>query len=560
MQTVSERWKNAHKRTILRESFVEISLGIADPESLADAKSRDNGAIYISNSELLTDGVDNAPTPYCTLEQNLWCLDGNRKAIPESDYGDNCYVSDAMSDDTCVFSSKLPTITINFSKTFTKLIPGITITWSNTYGEFADSFLVIAYQGDTVKAEKEVVDNKSVKTIIFTDIIDYDRIVVVIKKWCLPHHRARVEEIYVGVDKTYRKADLFDYSHSQSADVSSLSLPKNEIKFSVSNITGEYNPYNTEGLSKYLMERQEVKARYGMKMDDGSIEWIKGGTFYLSEWYAKQNGITADFAARDLLEFMSATYHDSVYADITSGDMTTLPERNLYDLAEMVLTSANLPVNSDGTVKWVIDESLRNITTSAPLPEDTLANCLQLIANAGCCVLYQDRDGILHIEPFEIDMVIDVSDVPDYGITPFNSYTKSEITLSKPIEYIEAKYYTYSVDDKKAINSDSNIVTTGPWGDFVGETIVIDNPLVTDMLRAQNIIMWMYNNNLRFRKTLDSSWRADVRLDALDIVTNANQYNTEHVLMTDVVYKYNGAFRATGKGKMLEGRMVKNNG
>lgn len=537
MQTVSDSWKNTHKRPLLNESFVEVSLDISDPDALAAASLEDNGAIYISNSSELTNGVDKAPTPYCTLEQNLWCLDGQRKAIPESGFGDSSYVGDALSDENCIFSSKLPIITIKFldefgvPTIFNKLIPGVTITWSTTYDEWADIFSVIAYNGDTVVAEKEVVGNKSAQSLILTDIIGYDRITIVVKKWCLPHHRARVEEIFVGLHKVYGKADLFDYSHSQSVDPVSTSLPKVEIQFSVDNVDGEYNPYNTNGLVKYLMERQEVKSRYGLKMDDGSIEWIKGGTFYLSEWYAKQGGMTADFTARDLLEFMSDTYYDQV---------SSVQLRSLYDLALVVLQSAELPLNSDGTVKWVIDESLKNIMTYAPLPEDTHANCLQLIANAGMCVLYQDRNGTLHIEPLKFDDT-------DYTIDSFNSYSKSEITLSKPIKQVKVKVYTYTKSEK-GIESTTTEVTEKVGS--VGETITIDNPLITRNAEAYPLVSWLATH-LSHRMTLDSSWRADVRLDALDIVGNSNDYNTNRVRMTDVSFKYNGAFRGTGKGKVI---------
>ena len=388
MQTVSNDWKSIHKRTMLKESFVEISLGIADPESLNKASSKDNGAVYISNTPQVVDRVDKKFVPYCTLEQNLWVLDGNRKAIPEYEFGDCGYIADALSDDSCIFSKKIPVITIDFKQVFSNLIPGITITWSNTYGDFADSFTVVAYKGDKVVAEKDVVGNRSTKTLVWVDIPEYDTIKIFINKWCLPNRRARVERIFVGLEKIYGKTELFDYSHTRFVDPLSTSLPKDEIKFSIYNENGEYNPYNKNGLAKYLMERQEVTSRYGMKLDDGSIEWVKGGTFYLSEWYAKQNGIVADFTARDLLEFMSDIYTET----------HNLTARTLYDLAVLVLNKANLPRNIDGSVKWRIDDSLKEITTFAPLPEDTLANCLQLIANAGGCVMYQDRTGTLCIE------------------------------------------------------------------------------------------------------------------------------------------------------------------
>ena len=538
MQTVSDNWKSMHKRTLLNESFVEVSMDIGDPESIADAKqvgTQDNGSVYISNSTELTSGVEKTPTPYCTLEQNLWCLDGKRKAIPESDFGDTSYVSDVLSDDVCIFSEKQPIITIKFSKVFNKAIPGVTITWSKTYGEFADTFSIIAYNNNTVIAEKEVVGNRSTKSMVLTNINGYDKITIIIKKWCLPNHRARVEEIFVGLNKVYGKADLFDYSHSQSVDPVSTSLSKVEIKFSIDNVDGEYNPYNTDGLAKYLMERQEIKARYGLKMDDNSVEWIKGGTFYLSEWYAKQNGMTADFTARDKLEFMSDIYHDEV---------STITERSLYDLALAILNTSDLPDTSDGTPKWVIDESLQAIKTKAPLPEDTRANCLQLIANAGQCVLYQDRNGTLRIEPLK-------NEDTDYKINSFNSYTKSEITLSKPIKQVKVKVYTYTMGTNGIESKSVDVIypETG-YLNAVGEIITIDNPLITHASIALSVGSWLATH-LGHRMALDSSWRADVRLDALDIVTNENNYNTNRVRMTDVEFKYNGAFRGIGKGKVI---------
>ena len=531
MQTVSENWKNAHKQTLLNESFVEISLDIADPDALVDGVPQDNGAIYISNSSELTVGGDVNPSPYCTLEQNLWCLDGSRKAIPESDFEKLGYASDVLSDDTCVFGTKRPTITIEFSKVFSKLIPGVTIVWSNTYGEWADTFEVIAYNGSTIVASKEVTKNRSIKSIILTDIIEYDKIAIVIKKWCLPNHRARIEEIFIGLNKVYGKSDLFAYSHSQSVDPVSTALPKNEINFSIDNTDGEYNPYNTEGLSKYIIERQEIKVRYGLRTSNDTIEWIKGGAFYLSEWNAKQNGLTAEFKARDLLEFMSAIYYDPI---------TTITKRSLYDLAVAVLSSADLPLNGDGAVRWVVDDSLKSIYTMAPLPQDTFANCLQLIANAGECVLYQDRDGTLHIEPLKFDET-------DYTIDSSNSYSKPEINLSKTVKEVRAKVYAYYKSEDKFASTTSEIIKVVG---AAGETITLDNPLITDGTRAASYLNWIATH-LGHRMTLDSSWRVDVRLDALDIVKNINDYNANSVRMTEIKFDYNGAFRGTGKGKVI---------
>lgn len=541
MQTINraEEWKNAHRQTILSESFVEVSLDITDPDALADATASDNGAIYISNSKKLTDGVVSTASPYCTLEQNLWCLDGSRTALPESDYGENNgFVSDVLSDETCVFNPKVPVITLMFHETHDKRIPGIDITWSKAYNEYADTIEVIAYNGDTVVATKTIVGNKSVKTTIVSEIVGYNKIVIIIKKWCLPNHRARVEDILVGINKIYGKTELFDYSHTQSVDPISTALPKAEIKFSIDNLNGEYNPYNTEGFAKYLMERQEAKVKYGLKMSDGTTEWIDGGTFYLSEWYAKQNGLTADFTARDSLEFMSDIYYDTEFTEKFTEIQSK--GRTLDYLANKILVKAELPFPSDGSPRWVIDKSLSGIVTKAPLPEDTLANCLQLIANAGRCTIYPDRKGTLRIEPLK-------NEVTDYTIDSFNSYSKPEITLSKPLKQVVVKEYKYT-NGTNGIESTSVDVVTSVGA--TGEIITVDNPLITYDTNASAVGQWVADY-LKLRMTIDSSWRADVRLDALDIISNQNEFNTNRVRMTDVAFKFSGAFSGTGKGKVI---------
>lgn len=531
MQEVSQSWKNVHKQTLLNESFVEVSLDIADPDSLADATATDNGATYISNTSEVVSEVDTSVKPYATLEKNIWLLDGSRRNIPTSDYADGGYIGDVLSNGDGYFATKAPTLTINFTKVHTQVIPGITITWGTAYNEFATDFIVTAYNGDTIIAEKVVHGNTSVMSIVALDISNYNRITIRVFKWCLPNHRVRIDEVFIGWHKVYSKTDLMSYSHTQSVDPISTSLPKMEIQFSIDNSDGSYNPYNLSGLSKYLTERQEIAVRYGLKLNDNTVEWIKGGTFYLSEWYAKQNGLTADFVARDSLEFMLADYKDNI---------TAITERSLYDLATQVLQAANLPLNKDGSVRWMVHNSLKGIKTRSPLPNDTIANCLQLIANAGRCVVYPDRNGLILIEPINDEIV-------DYEVNSFNSYLKPETTLSKPLKQVVVKVYTYTKsEDGYDSSTTDEIAEIGN----TGETITVDNPLITNSQLAQDVGQWV-GNYLKNRMTLNTTVRGDVRLDALDVVKNVHDYGTDNVRMTNVKFTFNGAFRSTGEGRVI---------
>ena len=217
---------------------------------------------------------------------------------------------------------------------------------------------------------------------------------------------------------------------------------------------------------------------------------------------------------------------------------------------------------------------------------------------------YQDRNGTLHIEP--------VNTIPtEYAITLENSYSKSEITLSKPLKQVNVAAYQYFESDsltelyrgdfslsgtteiwivysemaktaaatvtggtlisaeyfanacKLTISAEGSVtivvdgtalkeskseVVTGSGS--VGETVSLDNPLITSRERAAVIGEWM-EQYLRNRNTLKSSWRADPALDALDVVSNRNEYSTNKVIMTSVAYDYSGAFRGTGEGRVI---------
>lgn len=513
--------------------------------------------------------------------------------VEHSDYGDCGYIGNTLSDEKGNFTTQ-PIVTVDFSKKHSNVIQGVTVKWGTGCGEYPVDFTVNVYNGDSIIATKVVTDNTDIRTVLYMDIVDYDRITIGVSKWCLPYRRARIEEIIIGVEIAYSKKELFSFSHSQEVDPISATLPKSEISLSVDNTDNSYNPNNPDSFANYLMERQAISAKYGYKIGS-RVEYIKCGTFYMSEWNAPQNGMTANFIARDILEFMTNTYYRGVYN--TNGV-------SLYDLALDVLLDANLPLNNDGSVNWEIDDVLKNVYTVAPLPLDTHANCLQLIANAGECVIYQDRKGVLRIERIP-------SKETDYSINLFNSYSKSEITLSKPLKQVDVSLYSYSIDKNSSqlykntivvngtadvvitysgmatdvtstvtggtVNSatyytnacvlnitgtgditievngkllNSSFVTVTNMSGEKGETISIDNMLITNQDRAIAIGRWV-ENYMKNRMILNSDWRADPRLDALDIVDNENEYNTNKVLMTSVNYSYNGIFKGTGEGRVI---------
>lgn len=509
MQSVSQAWKQEQDKTLVTaESFVDLTIVVGDPSAKPDATVSDNGHDEISNTAGVKDSKEELPVKYATLERNLWVLDGTFKGVPNGPpYGDNGYVGNVLSGADGTYTT-IPTITISFSGVHQAVIPGLTITWGSAYdGEFADTYKISWYNGSTQIGTNTVSDNHDLVSVFTADISGYNKIVIQVLKWSKPSRRARISKIVIGIERSYSKRDIFKYAHTMFVNPLSAELPKSEITFEVANLNGEYNPENPQGESKYFMERQTVLAKYGYKLG-GNVEWIKAGTFFLSEWDCPQNGITAKFTARDGIEYMS-----DLYTGPSSG--------TLMSIAVAAFQQSGLPPLTDNSTPWTIHSSLSNITAAsgADLSKNTIAEVLQYVANAGCCVFYQDRDGRFHIEPL-------VAGTTDYRIDQFNSYANAEISLTKQLKAVD-------------VNNGQAVVNVGT----VGEIQTVSNPLVSAS-RAPVVGQWVANY-LKERQTLSGSFRADPRLDPLDRVTNENQFSEKVVLVTQIEYSYNGAFRGS---------------
>lgn len=514
MQTVSAGWKQAMLQNVVPESYVEVSYKVGNPDADGTGVASDNGAWSGANTAQISNGLDKNYQRFATLEPNMWKLDGSFGLYSGSLSQDTGFVSSILSEDDATFATN-PVITITFPQVYTNPVPGITIQWSEAYQECARGFIVTAYDGATVTMTETVTDNTDVISVIESEITSYDKVVIEITEWCLPQRRARVEDVYVGIKKIFTKADLLGYEHTQNVDLLSLSIPKSQVIFQIDNVDGEWNPDNPTGVLKYLEERQQISVRYGYKIG-GNIEWIKAGTFYLSEWETPSNGISASFTARDLFVYMENPF------TATDGTYT------LSALATQAFTQANLPLMPDGSNRYAIDASLANINVSITASDFiyTIGEVIQMCANAAMCVVYQNRNGVIVIEPWS-------NVISDYIIDQFVSYQNAEYEISKELQSV-------NVNDSMGVSSNS----------ATGEVQTINNPLIQNSTVANNVAAWI-KDCLKGRKTLSGDYRADPRLDALDVITVSNKYASPTVAVTEVKYTYNGAFRGSYEGRVV---------
>ena len=506
MINVSNGWKDIQQRFLLPESHIEIDC------TITEAGIQDTATILGADEALITNTqsalYDTTKTnKYATCELNLWALDGSRSIAPDTaPFAESGYISE---------TDGTGSITVSLPSVHTSATSGVTITWAGRYDEYPTSFQIIAKRGNTVVSTNTVEGNTSQVSAVFSRIENYDSITINVLGWSLPYRRVRIEKFIIGHTMTFTKSDIFSFTHEQSGHLNSGELPKNNIDFTLNNIDGRWNPNNPTGLEQYLSERQKIKVRYGLDVN-GTVEWIKAGTFYLSEWRVPANGLEANFSARDIFEYL------------LNESYTGAREGTLYQLVENAFDSAGVPEDFIPDVS----STLKNYSATLPEGELTCAVVVQMCANAAGCVIYQDRDGILHIKPQNREPT-------GYVIPLALSYAHPEIELSKPLKNVSVSY-----------GADSPYIL--PVGN-TGETQTVDNSLVTTEAQAANIASWV-KSTLSTRKTVSGEYRADPRLDLFDVVAvQSDKYGElPGVAITDIKYTFGGSFRGSYTGRVLE--------
>lgn len=571
----SDAWLKAREQSILPETFVEISMNFEDADAHKVATVTASNEATFSESAVVVNDREIPADRYAFLEQNMWSLDGSKTIMEDvAGYEAPGYVS--RTDSGAALSVRL-------SEVRTSMIPGITITWSTEHGEYATEFTVKVKKGTNTIISRTVKNNTAVSSFVDMEIANYDSVEITVSKWCVPGHRVRIERVMFGHTLVFDKSHLLSYTHEQTGDFTCTELPKNSIEFTIDNSDDRWNPLNKQGFEKYLSERLKITVRYGMDIN-GTVEWIPGGVFFLSEWRAPSNGLEATFAARDALEYMLNTpyQHETPRGRITDDHrlLYDSPEctrdyeydfivQDNFEILEYDLTYGSYRIKSTcfGETKegWVkasrvritTDHTFGQIVDKIPslcgLPSDvvidnvssvkdesvavlignmSVAELLQLICNAGSDALILKRDGNM-----KIGMPRGALGVDDYTIPLSLSYSYPEIELSKPL--------------KKVVLTGSSGVSQEVVFGTSGEVVEIQNPLV-EAKSVYSDFSKYYKRYWNRRETVSGEFRGEPLLDVFDAVSVETKFGKiDWVVLTSVKYTYTGTFHCSYTGRVM---------
>lgn len=189
--------------------------------------------------------------------------------------------------------------------------------------------------------------------------------------------RFRIHQLTMGIGIYFDNRKILSATKKEHISPVMEELPALDFDMTIDNKDRAYDVENEESTVNFLETGQEVKVLYGQELDNGTVEWLPGATVYLREWSADDEEMS--FSATDRFEDLDGTYYRGRYH----------PEGiSLYDLAVDVLKDAGV----DSRTYW-LDNYLKDVSVCNPMPVVSHKEALQLIANAGRCILYQDRSG-----------------------------------------------------------------------------------------------------------------------------------------------------------------------
>ncbi len=597
MYLTSEAYKEQIREPVRNPCYIRVRFGIQDPEANRNAVITNNGALSYSSNPTL-DGESDTKRRYGTLEPGYWLLDGSLDSAPDTEpYTLQGYAGADISSENGTYEQN-PEIYATFTSGY-YAFRGIGVYFDEVEHEHPVSIRIIAERD-----EKQVFDR------IFSvegEVFSYEgnlppgdeylnKITMQILDSGIPYRRARIGAIVLGVIKTLTCSNITEAKWSRKNDLMNTSIAKNEFSFTFLDIDGEYNPDNPEGIWRFLEDGQEVTFEYGIELDDGSIEWVKGGTNYTNGEPTISNSAAlskASFTAISRLQTLTDIYREGNY----NPDGVTL-----YDLADSILQWAGL-VDDNGNKEYRISEKLKNYVTTAPLPVGEAKDCLQLIANAGMCVVDVDRDGKIFIEEVSAEMMDFIYDksvvleappttkkyplLKDILVTLFQYTVQTEETELISMDIVEAEETVYELNfDDTAVDLSLSLaggltagvtefyanmcrVTLTGSGtvtvmgktvesgsatvrfayDTIGEECPVSNPLITSMTHAREYAAWVASVIMR-RAEYTFKDRGFPEIDTTDNVTvNTLFTNNIKATVTENEMSYNGAF--SGSSKLL---------
>lgn len=360
MQTVSREYKRSMKEKLRNRSYIRVTIGVINQEAQSSAYvPHPENYTYYSNLKWPLDNYQ-VQELYATCDQDYTAVDGSMYFLPRAR-------EDVVLNQGIVSEDLPGSIEIQFPIRYD--IKGLTVEFGRAYPvdfriESDNKTVEIAGNATEHFVTEEIFEGATFLRFVPASMAN-------------GQSRFRIHQLTTGIGIYFDNRKILSATKKEHISPVMEELPALDFDMTIDNKDRAYDVENEESTVNFLETGQEVKVLYGQELDNGTVEWLPGATVYLREWSADDEEMS--FTATDRFESMDGTYYKGEYR--SEGI-------SLYDLAVDVLKDAGV----DSRTYW-LDNYLKDVSVCNPMPVVSHKEALQLIANAGRCILYQDRSG-----------------------------------------------------------------------------------------------------------------------------------------------------------------------
>lgn len=392
MQKVSQEYKRSMKQILRNRSYMKVTIGVINQEAQRKAYiSVPEDYTYFSN---LTKPFNRytVDSLYVTAEQNYSAVDGSMLFLPRN-------ANDGILNAGIVTKNLLGKIEISFDAPYD--IKGLTIDFGKAYPV-----------NFTIESDNHAVTitNNSAASFVTEEVFSQATFIRITPLTMVNGQgRLRVHQITMGIGIYFDNQKILNSTLRESISPISEDMPTLDFSLTVDNQDKTYDIENDASSINFLESGQECTVQYGYEIEDNITEWVPGAKIFLKSWQAddKQMKITAV----DRFDYMQGTYFKGkYYSDGIS----------LYDLAIDVLADAGV----DPREYW-LDGYLKDVIVYNPVPVVSHKEALQIIANAGRCILTQDREARIYMKSSFIPDMVASSENETYFSKAANVLTAS---------------------------------------------------------------------------------------------------------------------------------------
>lgn len=284
-----------------RKVDIQAAITIIDP-SITYTPVTASDTEPVCNLNQIHNKITELAQDYATVELNRWILDGKLSLEPADELG---WLSQEICDENGIFNNP-PWIQLNFTNV--SVLQALSVYFVDQYynGHPAE-FTVEVIQGGTTYFSRTFEENEGASVSLDGfKVYNPDSIRVTVKKWSLPHRRARVVEIVAGVLETWNSDRIADFSLKHQGDISMTSLPYGTCSIMIDNSDRRFEPRRKSSLFESIEEQQGIDVDMGVQTSDG-ISWVQMGRYYQYNegWTTSNNGLSIRWDLVDIIGLLA---------------------------------------------------------------------------------------------------------------------------------------------------------------------------------------------------------------------------------------------------------------